>query len=227
MVTSPHADTLMTLNSAAVPHESLWRLFLRFLHFGLLAWGGPVAQIAMIRKELVDDEHWVTSDQFNRVLAVYQVLPGPEAHEMCVYFGMLSRGRIGGLIAGLGFMLPGFVLMLALSWFYVTYGMESAIFAGLFYGFQPAVTALIVRAVHRIGTPALENRWLIVIAVVALVTQFLGYNSLVILLAAGLAYIQIRQRRIWAALLIGIMLIALGFLELAPLTRNSLEESFS
>src|SRR5215207_11201574 len=112
-----------TLSPSKVPHESYPKLFWRFLKFGLLAWGGPVAQIAMIRQELVDEERWITSERFNRVLAVYQILPGPEAHELCVYFGYLSRGRIGGLLGGLGFMLPGFVLMLALSWVYVRYGL--------------------------------------------------------------------------------------------------------
>src|ERR671910_1290722 len=96
---------------AHVPREALGKLFLRFLRFGSLAWGGPVAQIAMIRAELVDEERWVSREQFNRALAVYQVLPGPEAHELCVYYGMLARGRIGGILAGLGFMLPGFMLM--------------------------------------------------------------------------------------------------------------------
>jgi chromate transporter len=98
-----------------IPHESYGRLFARFLRFGFLAWGGPVAQIAMLRKELVDEEQWVNSERFNRTLALYQVLPGPEAHELCVWFGMLARGRLGGFLAGLGFMLPGFVLMFALS----------------------------------------------------------------------------------------------------------------
>jgi chromate transporter len=81
---------------AATPQEPYLRLFLRFLRFGLLAWGGPVAQIAMIRQELVEEERWISRERFNRVLAVYQVLPGPEATELCVYFGMLSRGRMGG-----------------------------------------------------------------------------------------------------------------------------------
>ena len=66
----------------------------------------------------------MTSERFNRVLAVYQVLPGPEAHELCVYFGMLSRGRIGGVLAGLGFMLPGFALMFLISWLYVRFGLD-------------------------------------------------------------------------------------------------------
>src|SRR5262245_4501524 len=98
----------------------------------------------MLRQELVEDEKWITSDRFHRALAIYQVLPGPEAHEMCVYFGVMARGRLGGVLAGLGFMLPGFVLMFALSWFYVTYGISTPVFTGVFYGFQAAVAALIV-----------------------------------------------------------------------------------
>src|SRR5919108_6509662 len=86
-------------NIFAPPQESYLQLFLRFLRFGLLAWGGPVAQIAMIRQELVDEERWISSERFNRILAVYQVLPGPEAHELCVHFGMIARGRIGAILA--------------------------------------------------------------------------------------------------------------------------------
>ena len=110
---------------SGIPYQSLAGVFLRFLKFGLLAWGGPVAQIAMIKKELVEEERWIDGERFNRALAVYQALPGPEAHELCVYFGMLARGRIGAVLAGLGFMLPGFALMMALSWIYVKYGLQS------------------------------------------------------------------------------------------------------
>ena len=95
-------------------------LFLKFLGFGLLAFGGPVAQIAMLRQRLVEEERWIDRPRFNRLLAVLQVLPGPEAHELCVHFGMIARGRAGGVLAGLGFMLPGFLLMLAIGWLYVS-----------------------------------------------------------------------------------------------------------
>ena len=118
------------------------QVFLRFLRFGCLAWGGPVAQIAMIKKELVEDENWISKDQFNRALAVYQVLPGPEAHELCVYFGMRAAGRWGGFLAGLGFMLPGFFLMLLLTWFYVNYGIQSPLIQLIFTGIQAAVVSL-------------------------------------------------------------------------------------
>lgn len=181
-------------NTFAPPHESYLRLFLRFLRFGLLAWGGPVAQIAMIRQELVDEEHWVSSERFNRILAVYQVLPGPEAHELCVHFGMLARGRVGAILAGLGFMLPGFVLMFALSWFYVTFGVNSPLFAGIFYGFQAAVAALIVRAVHRIGGHALNDRWLWAIALLSGIAQWLGVSFLITLSIAGLIYALVKRQ---------------------------------
>ena len=181
------------------------QLFLRFLRFGLLAWGGPVAQIAMIRQELVEEEGWISRERFNRVLSVYQILPGPEAHELCVYFGMLARGRLGGLLAGLGFMLPGFLLMFALSWFYVRFGVSSPIFAAVFAGFQPAVAALIVRAVHRIGQHAISNRWLLWIALLSGFAQYLKINFFLTLLVAGLTYVLVVRRWFVPALALSII----------------------
>src|SRR5215203_1536687 len=186
--------TESTQSNTSAPQESYGRIFLRFLRFGLLAWGGPVAQIAMIRQELVDEQHWVTNERFNRVLAVYQVLPGPEAHELCVYFGMLSGGRVGAILAGLGFMLPGFLFMLLLSWFYVTYGITSPVFAAIFYGFQASIGALIVRAVHRIGGHALHDKWLWVVAILSAVAKFLNVNFLIALVLGGLIYAMARKQ---------------------------------
>ena len=182
------------ITKSDISQESYWQLFLRFLRFGFLAWGGPVAQIAMIRQELVDEEKWISKERFNRVLAVYQVLPGPEAHELCVYFGMIARGRIGGLLAGLGFMLPGFVLMFALSWVYVTYGINSPIFAAVFYGCKAAVVALIIRAIHRIGGHSLTDYWLLGIAIAVGLASLLGVNFLFTLSLAGFAYSVIKRQ---------------------------------
>ena len=142
----------------ALPPLTTAQIFRRFLRFGLLAWGGPVAQIAMVRRELVDEEQWVTSGRFNRLLAIYQVLPGPEAHELCVHLGMVAGGRRGGLAAGLGFMLPGFVLMLALSWLYFRLDLSQSALGAVFLGAQIGVIALIVRAAHRIGGHVLTDR---------------------------------------------------------------------
>ncbi len=193
--------------SASIPAEPLGRLFSRFLKFGLLAWGGPVAQIAMIRQELVEEERWIAREDFNRVLAMYQVLPGPEAHELCVYFGMRSRGRLGGLLAGLGFMLPGFVLMFLLSAFYIT-GVQSSLFQAFLLGLQPAVVALIVRAVHRIGQHALTDRWLWGIAFVAVLAQLRGTSFWITLPLAGLLYLVAAKRQYLLAALAAIALLA-------------------
>jgi chromate transporter len=178
---------------AGVPRENHMQLFLRFLRFGLLAWGGPVAQIAMIREELVEREAWISRERFNRVLSVYQVLPGPEAHELCVYFGHLAGGRAGGVLAGLGFMLPGFALMLALSWAYVRFGIAALAPAGLFYGFQAAVLALIVRAVYRIGVHALTDPWLWAIGVLAVAADLAGVHFALTLSLAGTGYALVRR----------------------------------
>ena len=182
------------------PHESYGRLFLRFLTFGALAWGGPVAQIGMLKAELVVRERWISVARFNRALAVYQVLPGPEAHELCVYFGMLARGRWGGVLAGLGFMLPGFVLMLGLSWLYVRFGTGSPWVQAAFAAVQAAVAALIVRAIHRIGEHALLNPWLWAMGLGAFGAQLLGAHFVPTLAAAGAVHALVqRGHRGWAA----------------------------
>ena len=135
---------------APTQHDSPGSIFLRFLKFGLLAWGGPAAQIAMIKHECVDEEGWVSEETFKKTLAVYQVLPGPEAHELCVYFGRLRGGQLGGFLAGLGFMLPGFVLMLALSIVYVEANLAGHL-DELFYGLTAAVGAIVARALVRLS----------------------------------------------------------------------------
>ena len=148
----------------------------------------------MIRQELVVEQGWISGCRFNRVLAVYQALPGPEAHELCVYFGMVARGRIGGLLSGLGFMLPGFVLMFTLSWIYVTFGISSPMFTAALAGFQAAAVALVLRAVHQIGSRALVDRPLWAIAILAGGAHLLRANLLLILVLAGAAYALIKRQ---------------------------------
>jgi len=144
--------------------DSARSVFLRFLKFGALAWGGPAAQIAMIKRECVDEEGWVSEETFKKTLAVYQVLPGPEAHELCVYFGRLRGGKLGGFLAGLGFMLPGFVLMLALSVLYVEANLAGHL-DELFYGLTAAVGAIVARALVRLSRTFISDIALAVLAV--------------------------------------------------------------
>jgi chromate transporter len=163
-------------------------IFLRFLKFGALAWGGPAAQIAMVKHECVDEERWVSEETFKKTLAVYQVLPGPEAHELCVYFGRVRGGKLGGFLAGLGFMLPGFLLMLGLSALYVEADLAGHL-DELFYGLSAAVGAIVLRAVVRLSGTFVTDAWLAAIAVVAFaLTLFASASFVLVLLGAGLVY---------------------------------------
>ena len=187
----------------AIPRsEPLAAIFWRFLRFGLMAWGGPVAQIAMIKRELVEAERWVEPTRFNRLLAIYQVLPGPEAHELCVHFGMMKGRRLGGLLAGLGFMLPGLVLILATASLYQRLDFRHPLIAAVFVGIQIGVIALVLRAVHRISDHALADRWLWAIAAASAVCAALDVSFWATLPAAGLAYAALTSARYGLAAII-------------------------
>ncbi|WP_199556494.1 chromate efflux transporter [Sandaracinobacteroides hominis] len=188
------------------PMMSYPALFWRFLKFGAMAFGGPVAQIAMIRRELVDEEKWISSGHFNKLMAVMQVLPGPEAHELCVHLGIRAKGRLGGVLAGLGFMLPGLLLMLALAFAYTRFHIEGTVLEALFLGVQAAVIALIVRAVHRIGEHVLVDRWLWLTAILAAAASLAGVSFWIVLPAAGVAYAFASTGRLWLAT--GVMALA-------------------
>ncbi|MFZ2997181.1 chromate efflux transporter [Sphingobium sp.] len=180
---------------------SLTALFLKFLRFGALAFGGPVAQIAMLRQSLVEEDRWIAPARFNKLLAVLQILPGPEAHELCVHLGMVARGRAGGIVAGLGFMLPGLILMMIAGWLYTDWIAGHAGMTGPLLGVQIVVLAVIARAVIRIGQHIIEDRLLGVIAAVALVATMLGAPFWIILIAAGLSY-TLAHRPVVALLLL-------------------------
>ena len=142
----------------------------------------------MIKRECVDDEEWVSEESFRKTLAVYQVLPGPEAHELCVYFGRLRGGKLGGFLAGLGFMLPGFLLMLGLSILYVEADLAEHL-DELFYGLKAAVGALVARALVRLGQSFITDLPLALLAAAGFaLTLFASASFLLVLAGAGIAY---------------------------------------
>jgi chromate transporter len=174
-------------------------ILLRFLKFGALAWGGPAAQIAMIKRECVDEHGWVDEVTFKKTLAVYQVLPGPEAHELCVYFGRIRGGKLGAFLAGLGFMLPGFLLMLGLSVLYVEAELSDNL-DELFYGLKAAVVAVIARALVRLSQTFITDLPLALIAVLCFaLTVFADAGFAIVLLGAGLLYELWTGARPWVS----------------------------
>jgi chromate transporter len=135
---------------------------------GFISFGGPAGQIAIMHRELVEQKRWISEKRFLHALNYCMVLPGPEAQQLATYIGWLMHRTLGGVIAGLLFVLPSLFIMIALSWIYMAYG-NIPVVAGLFYGIKAAVAAIVVQAVHRIGTRALKNSLLWMIAALSFI----------------------------------------------------------
>lgn len=135
----------------------------------LQTFGGPAGQIAVMQRTLVDERRWIGERRFLHALSYCMLLPGPEAQQLAIYTGWLLNGWVGGLIAGVLFVIPGVVALLALSWLYVAQG-DTAVVAGIFLGLAPAVVAIVIQAVIRIGGRALRHPVLVWLAVGAFVS---------------------------------------------------------
>ena len=142
-----------------------------WLKLGFISFGGPAGQIAMMHDELVDKRRWISERRFLHALNYCMLLPGPEAQQLATYLGWLLHRTRGGIIAGGLFVLPSLLILIALSWLYMTFG-QTPLVAGLFYGIKPAVAAIVVHAAHRIGSRTLRNSVLWAIAAAAFVAIF-------------------------------------------------------
>ena len=154
------------------PRPLSWREALRFwLKLGFISFGGPAGQIAIMHQELVERRRWISERRFLHALNYCMLLPGPEAQQLATYIGWLLHRTWGGVIAGVLFVLPSLLILILLSWLYIAFG-DLALVAGIFYGIKPAVTAIVLHAAHRIGSRALQNRWLWGMATLAFVAIF-------------------------------------------------------
>ena len=157
-----------------------------FARIGLLSFGGPAAQIAVMHRILVEEKRWLSEEQFLHALNFCMLLPGPEAMQLATYAGWLMHGVRGGLVAGLLFIAPGLAMMLALSAVFVVFGELPAI-AGLLYGLKAAVLAVVAAALMKVAGKALKTRLMIVVAVAAFTCiAFLGAPFPLIVFGAGL-----------------------------------------
>ncbi len=153
---------------------------------GLLSFGGPAGQIALMHRILVEEQRWLGEKRFLHALNYCMLLPGPEAMQLAVYIGWLMHRTLGGIIAGVLFVLPGVVAIMALSWVYALYGNVGPVEA-LFFGLKAAVLAIVVQAVIRIGSRALRNGAMVAIAAASFVAIFgFAVPFPLIILIAGL-----------------------------------------
>jgi chromate transporter len=152
---------------------------------GFLSFGGPAGQVALMHKELVDQRKWIDEERFLHALNYCMLLPGPEAQQLATYIGWLMHKTRGGLVAGLLFVLPGFLAILALSILYAGFRDLTAV-AAVFFGLKAAVLAVVVEAVLRIGKRALKSRLLVGVAAAAFTAIFfLNVPFPLVVLGAG------------------------------------------
>ncbi len=183
---------------------SLLSLAAYFLRIGVLGFGGPPAHIAMMRAELVEQRRWISAQQFNTDLATANLLPGPTSTELAIYIGLRLHGARGAVLSGVCFILPAFLLVLAISVAYVHFGAQTRIEQWL-YGVKPVALALIIVGTARIGQPVMQSwrEWLLlIVCVLALLVG--GVNVLLLMVLSGVALVAFMRAQPsvagWAAL---------------------------
>ena len=161
----------MLPTNSPVPAIPFWHAFWFWLKLGCISFGGPAGQIALMHTELVEKRRWISEGRFLHALNYCMLLPGPEAQQLATYLGWLMHRTVGGVVAGLLFILPSLLLLVLLSWGYLVYG-EHPWVAALFYGIKPAIAAIVLHAAWRIGGRVMKHPLLWAIAVAAFVAIF-------------------------------------------------------
>jgi chromate transporter len=158
----------------------------------LQTFGGPAGQISVMHRHLVDEKRWIGEQRFLHALSYCMLLPGPEAQQLATYVGWLLNGWRGGLVAGVLFVLPGVAVMMVLAAIYVGYG-DTSVITGLFAGLAPAVVAIVIQAVLRVGRRALGNLSLLLIACASFLALLVFHLPFpLVVLAAGIVGLALR-----------------------------------
>lgn len=172
------------------PAGRLGEVLRYFLRFGFIAFGGPAAHIAMMRRELINQRRWVSDAEFVDMLGVTNLIPGPNSTEMTMHLGARRAGWWGLWLAGLGFVLPATVIVLVLAWAYVEYGSTPA-GEGIILGIQPFILAVIIQAIWGLRGAAIKGyETLLLGGVVALLAVF-GADEIALLLGSGAAMLAV------------------------------------
>ncbi len=156
-----------------------------FFKLGLIAFGGPAAHISMMEKEVVNKRKWMTSEHFLDLVGATNLIPGPNSTEMTMHCGYERAGWKGLFVAGLAFIIPAVLMTGTLAYFYITYGKIPDV-APFLYGIKPAVMAIILGALFKLGKKALKNWQLGSIGAMVIISSFLGVNEVTSILCAGL-----------------------------------------
>jgi len=186
-------------SAASAVHPGLLRdLAAPFLRLGLTAFGGPAAHIAMMDEEFVRRRQWVTREEFLDMLGASNLVPGPSSTEMAIHIGHQRAGWKGLVVAGVCFILPAMLIVMACAWAYATFGSLPQV-QSVLYGVKPVIIAVVLQALWGLGRTAIKNSFLLSVGLLGTAAGIAGGNVLAILLAAGLVTVLqawIKQRRL-------------------------------
>lgn len=170
----------------------LWEVSLLFLKLGFIAFGGPAAHIALMRREVVQRRHWISEEEFLDLLGASNLIPGPTSTEMAIFLGYTRGGPPALVLAGLLFILPAALIVLALAWMYVRFGSTPGV-SWLLYGIKPVVIAIVAQALWGLGKTAIKGPLTAVLAAATAGLYLLGVNPLPLLLASGMVMLAARR----------------------------------
>ncbi len=217
---------------ALTPRGTVTEVALLALRLGFTAFGGPAAHIAMLRDEVVTRHKWVTDEHFLDLLGATNLIPGPNSTEMVIHVGQVRAGWKGMITAGVCFIMPAALIVLAFAWAYVEFGTRPA-FEWLLYGIKPVIIAIVVQALWGLAKTAVKGRFLAAVGVVVLVLYLLGFNELALLFGGGILVMLVRNLgRLSrgaggvAALLLPLSSAPLLFAQAAPVSLGQLFWSF-
>ncbi|HBG26490.1 MAG: chromate transporter [Planctomycetes bacterium GWF2_41_51] len=165
-----------------------------FLKLGTIAFGGPVAHIAMMHNETVEKRKWLDDQHFLDLIGATNLIPGPNSTEMAIHIGFLRAGWRGLIIGGVCFAAPAIMIVLFLAWLYTLYGTLPSV-QWLLYGIKPVVIAIILQALWQLGRKAIKDRLTATMALIVFVLYFMNINEIALLFAGGLAVMLIKNIR--------------------------------
>lgn len=225
----PKPQSAPTLEPTTRHSARLKELARLFLKLGFIGFGGPQAHIAMIHDEAVTRRGWLTEEQYLEGVTICEMLPGPVSTQTGIYTGYLRAGQVGALVAGLSFIAPAFLIVLALSWAYFRFEGVPQVEA-LFLGVSPVVIAIIVGFCWKLSKKAIQDRWGVAIALITLLLSWLGgVTVLLLFVMAGLAGVAIYRPKAppgsGAGMIPGLVLLGTGFQNLATLPTEPLAVS--
>ncbi|HLZ58867.1 MAG TPA: chromate efflux transporter [Ktedonosporobacter sp.] len=183
-------------NVPAIAYNGLAEVASLFLRLGFTAFGGPAAHIAMMRQEVVQRRKWLTDDRFLDLMSIVNLIPGPNSTELAIYLGYVRAGWPGLVVAGVCFIGPAMLIVLALAWLYVRLGSFPQV-GWLLYGIKAVVIAIVAQAVWGLSRTVLKKVFPVILALIVLTCYLVGVNGLILLVGGGLCVGLLRwmQRR--------------------------------